>query len=207
MVDEDEEWGAPEPPALPPLTERVETLEAGDEPTGETQPGASLEDRITRLERIAEYLHDVRREAATLGVGVDKLAEATTALTTVLVVIERQQQKIDALDERVTTTEVGAEAFHERAMQRAYAFATIITVAVLILGGGLYAYERDRRADSVERCQRRNAQAEINILTAVTAVIPPGADDPKSLAILNGLRRYEALVVDCTPDDTDSEED
>lgn len=174
MADQDEEWA-----------------NRGAEPS-------SVEGRLDRLERIAEYLHEARQEASTLAVSVDTLADATNALREMLAVIETQQRQLENLDTRVTSTELSTQDFHERAMERAYTLAAIITVAVMLLAGGLYAYERSRTANDIERCLARNAQSEISIDVFRSVAAGGDPDDPRMAAILDGARRYEELLVDCT---------
>jgi len=92
MADEDEDWTGPITEASPPLADRVETLEAGEPPEPVIPADAPIEERVARLERIAEYLHDARRESAGLTHSVDLLAEATQSLTRRLTAIEDQQR-------------------------------------------------------------------------------------------------------------------
>ena len=92
MADEDEDWTGPVTEASPPLADRVETLEAGLPPEDVVPADVPIEERVARLERIAEYLHDARQEAAGLTSSVDLLVEATLSLTKRLTAIERQQR-------------------------------------------------------------------------------------------------------------------
>ncbi len=93
MADEDEVWTGPVVEASPPLADRVETLEAGEEPEPVIPADTPIEERVARLERIAAYLHDARQEAAGLSTSVDVLSQATLSLTMRLTAIERQQKR------------------------------------------------------------------------------------------------------------------
>ena len=92
MADEDEDWTGPITEATPPLDERLITLEAG-EPAEEVIPAdVPIEERVARLERIAEYLHKGREDGAGLTASVDLLSKATQSLTERLTAIEDQQR-------------------------------------------------------------------------------------------------------------------
>lgn len=127
MADKDEQWDGPVDEASTPMAERLETLEAGNAPEEVTESFPPIEERVARLERIAEYLHDARREAASLANSVDTLANATKALTALLAAVEAQQKRIEKLDERVNE-------FRHRIIRRSVIIGSCL-VALLALGG------------------------------------------------------------------------
>ena len=92
MADKDEDWNGPVTEASKPLDERVETLEDGLTLEEVTPADSPIEERIARLERIAEYLHDGRLESTGLAESVDMLVEATQSLTKRLTAIEDRQK-------------------------------------------------------------------------------------------------------------------
>jgi len=92
VADEDEDWTGPITEATPPLDERLETLEAGEPPEPVVPADVPIEERVARLERIAEYLHEAREDGIGLTASVDLLAVATQSLTERLTAIEDQQR-------------------------------------------------------------------------------------------------------------------
>jgi len=92
VADEDEDWTGPITEATPPLDERLETLEAGKPPEPVVPADVPIEERVARLERIAEYLHQAREDGAGLTASVDTLVTATLSLTRRLTAIENQQR-------------------------------------------------------------------------------------------------------------------
>jgi len=202
VADKDEEWTGPVTEASQPLGERLETLEAGGTPDNVTEAFPPIEERVARLERIAEYLHDARNEAATLASSVDTLAEATKALTELLIAIEAQQQRIEKLDDRVGASEVTTEAFRKRVVKRAVIAGAVVVVLSLIVGGTLLFLQRTQAADEVDavwRCEARNEQSEIIVDILRGALVERGnvPDNPQTQIIRQGLGRFEALIVDC----------
>ncbi len=128
MADENEDWDGPVDEASVPMSERLGTLEAGGVPEEDvTESFPPIEDRVARLERIAEYLHDARKEAAALANSVDTLTDAAQSITALLVAITAQQKRIEKLDERV-------DQFRSRIIRRSVIIGSCL-VALLALGG------------------------------------------------------------------------
>lgn len=93
MGDEDEDWTGPVIESTPTVGDRLDTLEAGDPAAPLIVAAVSIEERVARLERIADYLHDAREEAAGLTTSVDALSKRTQSLTRRLTAIEDQQRE------------------------------------------------------------------------------------------------------------------
>ena len=198
MADKDEEWNGPVEEASTPMGERLETLEAGGTPDEEVQDSIPpIEERVARLERIAEYLHDARKEAAVLATSVDTLAEATKALTGLLIAIEAQQKRIEKLDSRVDAAEVGTEEFRSRVVRRAVVAGLVLVLFVAAVSGLLWAYERSVAADALWRCQARNEQSEIIVDILRGALVDADEANPQTQINRRSLGRFEALIVDC----------
>ena len=198
VADKDEDWDGPVEEASVPIAERMETLEAGGTPEEiVTEAVPPIEERVARLERIAEYLHEARKEAATLAGSVDTLAEATRALTNLLVTIESQQKSIEALGRRADAADTGAEKFRDRIRRRAFASALALVLVIGGIGGAFLTYQRTQEADALMRCEARNEQAEI-IVDILRGVLV-GADeaDSRTEVIRQGLARFEVLIIDC----------
>lgn len=194
-ADANEEWTGPVTEGTPLLDERIVTLE--NEHSGPVSPAdAPIEVRVARLERIAEYLHDARREASTLANSVDVLAQATATLTTLLTAVEDQQERIESLGERVETTESVTQDLRDRVVRRAVVIGVSLVLVLALIGGGLLAYNQARRNDAVERCEARNEQAEI-LNDLLSGVLVGAEEGPRTEVIRTSLARFQALVVDC----------
>lgn len=197
MADKDEEWIGQIVEGNPLLSDRIETLEAGEPAEEVLLPTPPIEERVARLERIAEYLHDARQEAAALATSVETLAEATKALTDLLIAIEEQQQRIEHLGTRVDDAETKGDEFRDKIVRRAVTTALVLGLFLALLAGGLLAFQRAQEADAEMRCEARNEQADITADTfrEVLAVIPE--DAPTATAIRDGLERFEKIIVPC----------
>ena len=201
MADKDEEWDGPVVESSKPLGQRLETLEAGGSSEEVIEAVPPIEERVARLERIAEYLHDARKEAVALASSVDTLAEATRALRAMLIAVEAQQQRIESLNNRVDASEVGTEAFRGRVVRRALGAGFAFFLLIALASGLLFAYQRSQAAEALWRCEARNEQAEIivDILRgALVERLDQGDEaNPQTQIIRQGLARFEALIVEC----------
>jgi len=201
VADKDEEWDGPVVESSKPLGQRLETLEAGGSSEEVIEAVPPIEERVARLERIAEYLHDARKEAVALASSVDTLAEATRALRAMLIAVEAQQQRIESLNNRVDASEVGTEAFRGRVVRRALGAGFAFFLLIALVSGLLFAYQRSQAAEALWRCEARNEQAEIivDILRgALVERLDQGDEaNPQTQIIRQGLARFEALIVEC----------
>ena len=197
MADKDEEWIGPITEASKPLGERLETLEAGEPPEDVTEAVPPIEERVARLERIAEYLHDARKEAVSLASSVDTLAEAARTLAALLIAIEGQQQRIEHLGDRVDASEATTIDFRDRVVRRAVSTGIALIIVLAVLVAAMLAYRNDREEAAVRLCLARNEQADITADTfrEVLRVIPE--DSPSRAAISHGLDRFEKAIVPC----------
>ena len=160
MADQDEEWTGPVEEASKPLGERLETIEAGGVSEAVTEAVPPIEERVARLERIAEYLHEAREEATVLASSVDTLAEATRVLTGLLTAIDAQQQRIEGLDTRVGESEVSTEAFRKRISRRALLVGLALAVFFTVIGVLFWRQERTTERIEAEATARALAQEQ-----------------------------------------------
>ena len=197
MADEDEEWDGPVVEASQPLGERLETLEAGGIPEDVTEAVPPIEERVARLERIAEYLYSARKKASSLTSSVQTLADATKSLVDMLALVEAQQKRIEVLGERFDESEAGTAVFRRKTVRRVLSGALAFLLLVGVVGGGLLVFQRNQVAEAEWRCEARNEQSEIT--TAILRSLLVDADEslPQAQGLRRGLERSEALIVDC----------
>jgi len=195
VADKDEEWDGPVEEASVPIAERMETLEAGGTPEEiVTEAVPPIEERVARLERIAEYLHEARQEAALLANSVDTLAEATKALTNLLVTIESQQKSIESLGLRADTAETGAEKFRRRVVKRALAIG--LGLASILAVGGVLVWNQEQTLERIEaeskarglaNCESSNesrAALRAFVMAVVQSDDRPDRDDERNAEVV-----------------------
>jgi len=197
VADKDEEWDGPIIESSKPLGQRLETLEAGGVSEEVVEAVPPIEERVARLERIAEYLHEARKKAVDLSTSVDTLAAATKALTGPLAALEAQQKRVESLGDRMNASEVGTKKFRGRVVRRAVVAGLALVLLVALASGLLFAYQRSQAAEAEWRCEARNEQTEITIDILRSLLVDADESLPQAQGLRRGLARSEALIVDC----------
>lgn len=221
MGDEDEDWNGPIRESSPPVEERVEALEEGRTAPEVIAAEMPVEERIARLERIAEYLHETRIEDARIErlehaakyltearaedqrliASVDRLGASSEALNEALGIVGRQQEQIVRAEARieevavVSTAEVALRVNEQK--ERAEEFRARITK--LVVGPlGLVALALVAVLFYVSEVDRRfhevceRRNRQVEVLIDV---LEPFTDaDP---AVPQGMAELERLRVDC----------
>lgn len=183
---------------------------------------ATVDQRIKRLERMAESVRELQEEDGRLTAGVKRLGDNTEALTKVLRAVDDQARSIARVDKRTEAVETKAVRAEERAhaerkafVRRAYLAAALTSAFALIavIGGAWLTDAHLQRclidgpisSDTEQMCDvtfpghdHRSGESIQDILTERTVQVRAGCerDNQRVRINISQTERLRQLVTD-----------
>lgn len=175
---------------------------------------ADLADLIQELMRRIDVLEEREGDRGRLAEGVERLAQETGGLNSVLTKVDEQQQalsrlgrdlkrvekntvSVDQIEATKKQQEAEALEFRKQTLKRIYTTTAAITVVALLAFGFVIEYQAHQKRNSIQVCEARNEQNRVivDILEGSLENAPSGSRSAQN--VREGIERFRSLIVDC----------